>query len=528
MTRYVSRSLFPLLLVLLGVSGCALLPQTPPAATSPPSLRPRPFTAVFAALPTSLALHRPYGWHQAQILPLLYDGLTVLDKDLHPQPALATRWDISPDGLVYTLHLRRRVQFHHGKELEAADVRHSFTQAAATPVVMQEERMPFAVISAIETPDRHTVRFVLKEPYAPFLSKLTVMDCPIVARGPTPSSHLAPPGTGPFHVTSFQPGRSITLQKFPSYWEHGSPRMNTLILRAVASATTRLQLIHNGEADFALLDPVPLPRSFAAVNATWEVVHSAPTGVFSVIFNTRRQPFADVKVRRAFAQMIDRSALAHHVLGEYGVPVAQPFPEATTPWHTAETNHTFDINQARTLLEQAGHRDGLRVTLLVVTGVALFDQTAVALQEQLRRAGLQLHIEAAPADAILDRVQRGDWDLLLRGEASQVDPDDVYFTAFHSSRTSTSNVSGYHNAILDSLLTAGRLTRERHERQQTYQQVVAKLHQDIPELYLFMARWPVAWHQRVRGYDADLLRCCLLRTVTAIANQGFKTIWLQE
>jgi peptide/nickel transport system substrate-binding protein len=247
-----------------------------------------------------------------------------------------------------------------------------------------------------------------------------------------------------------------------------------------------------------------------------------------VVFNTRRQPFADANARRAFARAVDKVALAQQVLGSYGVPVNQPFNPDASPWYVDVADPPPDLRAARELLTRAGYADVLHVNLPVIASATLFTKTALTLREQLQPAGIDLQVELSAADSVRQKMQHDAWDVLLRGEESPTDADDVYFVAFHASRVGTSNISGYHTADLDALLSVGRRTRALGERQQIYRQVVHTIQQDVPELYLFMARWPVAWRQRVQGYDGGLLRCCLLQTLTDIANQGFKTIWLPE
>jgi peptide/nickel transport system substrate-binding protein len=324
-----------------------------------------------------------------------------------------------------------------------------------------------------------------------------------------------------------QPGQAITLKRFPAYWDSHLPHLETVMLRAVTNATSRLAMLQSGEIDYALLAPL-YQSAPSAADQDVVIVTSAPTGTFSVVFNTQRQPFADADVRRAVARAVDKAVLADQVLGSYGVPMNQPFNPHASPWYVDVADHAADLYAARALLSKAGYPTGLRITLPVIASATLFTKTAWALREQLQRVGIDLHVELSTAGSVRHRMQQNDWDVLLRGEEPYTDADDVYFEAFHSSRVGSSNISGYHTPTLDALLSTARHTMSLAERQQLYRQVVHKLQQDVPELYLFMARWPVAWRQRVQGYDGRLLQCCLLHTLTSIAHQGFKTIWLSE
>jgi peptide/nickel transport system substrate-binding protein/glutathione transport system substrate-binding protein len=329
-------------------------------------------------------------------------------------------------------------------------------------------------------------------------------------------------------MVRWQAGHSIVLQRFSAYWESGVPRLDTIVLRQVEYAATRLQLLQRGEVDFILLEPLSQRALVPEGVPNVVQINSAPTGTFSVILHTQRPPFTHPDVRRALAWAVDKTALAQEVLGEYGVAVNQPFAPDASPWHFDHAARKPDTAQAKALLAKAGYAEGINVSLPVMADAALFINTALALQKQLQPAGIRLQIELLPAESVQARLRQGTWDLLLRGEESQPDPDDVYFAALHSSKVGGSNVSGYTFPPLDTLLATGRRTVDLSTRRDIYRQVAKHVQEDVPELYLFMARWPVAWRSHVQGYDAELLRCCLMHTFTAIANQGFKTMWLAK
>jgi peptide/nickel transport system substrate-binding protein len=315
------------------------------------------------------------------------------------------------------------------------------------------------------------------------------------------------------------------LKKFAAYWESDLPRLEKLMLRRVEGATARWQLLQRGEVDFVLLDPRYQHAPTPAADSNIVLVNSAPTGTFSLIFHTQRQPFSNANVRRALALALNRAVLAQDVLGEYGVPVNQPFAPDTSPWYSNVPERPHDPEKARAVLAEAGFPQGLTVSLPVIADAALFVKTAQALQKLLQPAGIRLQVEILPEPSVQERLQQGTWDLLLRGEESPTDPDDVYFATLHSSRIDDSNISGYSTSTLDMLLVTARRTLEFDKRREVYRQVLRQIHDEVPELSLFMVRWPVAWRQAVQGYDPVLLRCCFQQTLTLIANQGFKTMW---
>ena len=116
-----------------------------------------------------------------QVAAKIFSALVYLDKDYAPQPQLAEKWDVSPDGKVYTFKLRSGVTFHDGKPLTSADVKFTYEEVLGK-YHPRTQNLVKQRIEAIETPDATTVIFKLKDPYAPFLIQQTVFEAPILPK----------------------------------------------------------------------------------------------------------------------------------------------------------------------------------------------------------------------------------------------------------------------------------------------------------------------------------------------------------
>lgn len=182
---------------------------------------------------------------------ILFNPLFKLDPHFNPVPDIVKRWD-NPNETTYIFHLREGVQFHDGSELTSEDVKYTF-DTILNPSFKSPHMGAFEKIKSIETLDRYTVRFVLKEPFAPFLINLAIMG--IVPKHAAEKSadrfSKQPMGTGPFKLTGFLPDEKIILKANTDCFE-GKPGLNRIVFKIVPDSTVRLlELSQGGHPPFA-------------------------------------------------------------------------------------------------------------------------------------------------------------------------------------------------------------------------------------------------------------------------------------
>jgi peptide/nickel transport system substrate-binding protein len=170
--------------------------------------------------PMGLDAHKNQDMIDYQNYYLMYNGLT--DMGSLPQvriyPDLAKSWEISPDGREYTFPLREGVKFHHGKELDSGDVKYSI-ERVMNPAARSPRGFAFRWIDSVRVMDKYQVKIKLKESFAPFLTTLTIRNCPIIPAGVDPTPTKPAPGTGPFVFKSFVPNETTEMTRFDQYWE---------------------------------------------------------------------------------------------------------------------------------------------------------------------------------------------------------------------------------------------------------------------------------------------------------------------
>ena len=259
---------------------------------------------------------------------IAFECLLTADENGVLKPALATSWEVSKDGLQYTLKLRKGVKFHDGKEMTAQDVIWSM-QYTMNPNNVAYGRGALSSVVSLAALDPFTVRVALAEPYAPFFARLSnIQAFPVVPRGSVPSGRekmsLHPPGTGPFMMVEYRPTQLIVFKKFDQYWQKGLPYVQEIVFRPSEDDTVRVTAFRSG--DFDIIERIPYEQALRVQKGELKDIALEPAngaGHRSIIFNTERPPFDNVKVRQAIAYALDRENIIKGLTWGFGVVADQ-------------------------------------------------------------------------------------------------------------------------------------------------------------------------------------------------------------
>jgi peptide/nickel transport system substrate-binding protein len=191
----------------------------------------------------------------------IFNGLVGHDFTFAPVPDLAERWSVSPDGRVYTFHLVQHALWHDGQPVTSADVKFTFEEV----LLKYHGRTRAALgqnLRGVETPDPHTVVFRFKDPYAPFLALIDVVNAPILPRHIYAAEDIqrhpasnAPVGSGPFKFKEWVRGDHITLVRNDGYFKPGKPYLDRIVIRIMPDATAATIAFDKGEVDYFLFPP---------------------------------------------------------------------------------------------------------------------------------------------------------------------------------------------------------------------------------------------------------------------------------
>ncbi|MGH7390730.1 MAG: ABC transporter substrate-binding protein [Candidatus Rokuibacteriota bacterium] len=430
-----------------------------------------------------------------------FDTLTAYrESTTDVEPALATRWVVARDGLLWSFTIREGVQFHDGTPLTAATVAASFDRhlkaAHSRPTAWAALlRGAPGVVKEVRAVDARTVQFSLAQPYAPLLTLLAHPAFGVAREvaGADGVSRLV--GTGPYRVTETSAGR-IVIDAVPGHWA-GPPRAERLVFLEVGDDD-------HAEAEFAAgaLDvwfPVTAPR-----RVQWALSTPGPR-VGYLAFQTEKEPFSRKKIRQAIAAAIDPAVLGV-ALGTSAVPLQSFLPAGV--WARREGSPVLGgtRKQVAALLAAGQWPKGFTPTLVAQSegGSVDLQAVAVALERTLKESDVPvtLRLEAEPAAAEARRT--GDHDMAI-AEASIAGGDPHLFlyplsTSEGASRGAQAlNFSFYRNPRLDDMLIRASQLAYRPERQRLYQRAQAILAEEMPWVPLYVKLlWAVA-RPEVRG-----------------------------
>lgn len=314
----------------------------------------------------------------------MYEGLTRLDADNHPQPACAESWDISDDQMEYTFHLRDDLKWSNGDPLTAYDFEFAWKRAV-DPDMAADYSYMFDLIEGatacyegegspddigITVVDDQTIKVKLQSG-APYFLDLTSFPTYYPLHRETVEAdnegwHLKPETTivnGPFKLEKREQGR---LEYVPNeyYWDAGAVKLDRLIFTMVEELNTELTMFENGEVD--MTHDVPGPEIPRLKQELPDELNIFPyLGTYYYIFNCSKKPFDDVRVRKALTLALDRKALCEEVTqgGElpafaYVPPGIADVAEGSDFREVAGDFYEEDVEEAKKLLAEAGYPDG--------------------------------------------------------------------------------------------------------------------------------------------------------------------------
>jgi glutathione transport system substrate-binding protein len=424
-----------------------------------------------------------------------YEGLFEFDKDLKIQPLLATGYEVSPDGLVYTIKLRQGVKFQDGTDFNADAVKVNYDRVS-NPENHLSRYTQFNQVEKTEVVDPYTVRITLKKPFSAFINALAhssaMMISPTALKKWGKDIGFHPVGTGPFEFVEWKPAEYLKVKKFDGYWKKGYPKVDTLTFRTVTDNNTRAAVVQTGEAQFAF--PVPFEQAAVlAKNDKLDLIDDKNSIMARYLsMNTMKKPFDNVKVRQAINYAINKQALAKVAFAGYANPVSGVVPKGVD-YATDIGQYAYDPAKARELLKEAGYPSGFESTLWSAYNDGTSVKVVQFLQQQLAQVGIKVSVEVLESGQRVQRVQQ-----VQKPEDAQV---RMYYAGWSSSTgeadwglrpllASTSyppvlnNVSYYSNPKVDADLTKALSTSNRDEKTALYKDAQETIWKDAPWAFL--------------------------------------------
>ena len=436
------------------------------------------------------------------LVALVFEGLTVADERGQIQPRLAESWEISPDNLTYTFHLRRDALWHDGTPFTAEDVVFTIELLRAPDLSGQAQLAELWRMVQLERPDDYTVRFTLAEPFAPFLHYTTLGLLPAHILKDTPPGDLSNPpfnlqpvGTGPFKVGEITAQHALLVAN-PNYYG-GRPYLDRVELLFYPDYDSVWSAYERGEVH-GISHISADHLSQASTNDSLNLFCSPLAGYGLVFLNLERPIFQEKEVRQALLLATDRQRIIAHVLNNQAIMANGPVLPLSWAYSSSSRQYIYDPAAAMALLEKAGWRDenhdGVREKGDLKLEFALLtndDETRIQVINELTRQWAQAGIRAIPQSAgvagvVRDFLMPHNYDAIFyEWQRLPTDPDP--YPQFHSTQKQGTgqNFGGYSNEVADLLMEEARQTVDATRRAALYRQLWELLAEDTPVIPLY-------------------------------------------
>jgi peptide/nickel transport system substrate-binding protein len=401
------------------------------------------------------------------MLNTVYDPLVREDENLVPQPWLAESWQFSGDGTNLTLKLRQGVRFHSGREMTADDVKWTIQQYQdpANAAIVQQAALR---IKDVQVVDPHTLVLKFDAPFPSVFDLLELIF--VIDRDHAGSLKNKPAGSGPFELTSWEPGVQATYASFKDYWRRGEPYLDGFVQKVFADPQSMVAALQSGDIDIAMYPSVQDYDRLKG-NPAYTAVSAVGCCEVNINFNTAHKPWDNKLVRQAINHAIDRKRLVDIAFNGNSFPICQPIRKgwAHDPSITVDVQCKFDLDLAKSLLAQAGYPNGFKMEALVSSEV-MPESTILAqiMKEDLAKIGVELNIldlEQTAYNNTGDKSLYKDMYIQIVGRTNK-DPGSLFgLTVAFRPKT---NVAQFHDPEYENLILKGTESVDQAKRQTIY------------------------------------------------------------
>ena len=434
-------------------------------------------------------------------------------------PDLAHSWEISPDAMTYTFHLRRGVQFHDGAEFTAEDVKATYDRIIKPPQGVSIPRsILFKAVESVSAPDKHTVQFKMAEARPTnFMMSSFASGWNVILRKKTLEDNaynlrkvVTYPGTGPFISKQRIENELWSFERNPNYWNKGLPYLDGLeIFHALPFSPELGSAILSKRVDYVrVTDPGTYKKALATPGMSGMDYYQSV--IQATWMNNRKKPLDDPRVRRAFHLVLDKQVmvevvkdLAPMIMGGF----IYPFSEWATPKDELvkrlgyQNDPTAAIKEAKALMAAAGYANGFKTLDYMVRDIATWRVWAQAVQAVLQQTlNVECKLRTVVESIWFDDTAKGSYDLAIGAIVSAlIDPSD-YFNAWYG-KDGPQNYSFWDNKPFQDLLLKIDRENDVPKRKALVRQAEDIMEQDPPLLPLSWEKIIDVWYNHVKGHN---------------------------
>ena len=446
------------------------------------------------------------------------------------EPGLAERWEVSPNGKTYTLHLRPGVKWHGNaqfkptRDFNADDVLFTFNRMGQEDHPFHKvsggsysyyDDMGFAkLIAKLEKVDPLTVRFTLTEPSAPFLPDLA-MDFTAVQSaeyadmllkaGKPEQIDQVPIGTGPFSFVAYQRDATVRYRRFDGFWGPKA-KLDALVYSINKDPAVRLAKLRANECQVSAY-PAPADLPGIRSDASLKLMDQPGLNIGYLAFNNQKKPFNDKRVRQALNMAIDKKAIIDAVYLGAGQPAKNLIPPTMWSYNDAVQPWPLDPDAAKKLLAEAGYPEGFETDLWAMPVQRPYNpdarRIAELMQSDLAKIGVKARIVSYEWGEYRKRIQAGEHMAAMFGwTGDNGDPDNFFvpLAGCAAARPGGGSASKWCNQEFDALVNKAATLPDQAERAKLYEQAQVVMREEAP---FFLIAHSVAFQpmrKEVTGY----------------------------
>jgi oligopeptide transport system substrate-binding protein len=482
----------------------------------------------------------------------LYNGLVQIDDSLKIQPCLAKNWEISPDGLIYTFHLRNDVYFHDdplftngaGRKAVAADFVYSFGRlidpkvaSSGSWIFSDKVQGKQSFIALNDT----TFQIRLKQPFPPLLSLLTAQYADVVPHevvdffGKDFRSH--PVGTGPFRFKYWKEGEVMVFLKNDKYWEKdkdGStlPHLDAIRATFIGDKQTAFMEFVTGKIDFlndidgSYRDDI-LTKS-GKITQKYKgkfILNSAPylnTMYLGMLVDSslpivKHSPLKILKIRQAINYSIDKQKMIKYLRNSLATAGNAGFIPAGMPGFDAQKvkGYTYNPQKARQLLAEAGFPNGKNLPEILLTTTVGYRDLIEYVQGQLEQIGIKTRVEITQGASLRELVSKNGVNFFYGSWLADYPDAENFLAVFYSKNKIPwgPNYTGFNNKHFDALFEQVYHEPNAEKRYALYQQMDNLVMEQSPVVILYYDKLVNLYQSNITGYSKNALNLLVLKRV---------------
>lgn len=439
---------------------------------------------------------------------LLYDNLFYQTPDLKLEPRLATGYDMSEDGLTYTIRLRKGVKFSDGAPFDAKALKLTFDRAL-NPKLRVPIRFAINMIKEVSIVDDYTIKIQLKYPFAPFgptLSfSITSPISPAAIDKYGDDVRQNPVGAGPYMLREWVKGDRIVMVRNENYYGP-KPTVKKLTFKIVPETSTRESMLRAGQIDVCYK---PSPANVAALKADPNITVEMPLDTRSIFMgmNSSKGVTTNKLVRQAFNYAVDKKAIVNKILFNTAVPMDGPVSPVLFGYHKMPNQYDYNPEKAKELLKKANFDFGRTINMRTPNGRYLFDkQVSEAIQAYLQAIGVKVELRTYDwptyVAGLLKPIEETELELFLLGWGPLIlDADMQLYGQFHTNVSPPKGLGAahYRNPEYDKIVEATRLEQNPEKRDALFKKASNLIWDESPWIWLHVEKFVIAYRSNLKG-----------------------------